>query len=136
MLSNNRVRSRSLESGVTPRRLNQVVLPEPGNPMASTTMPLGMGISVRGRGAGICAGCGTLGAPTGGCCKPSCGGAAALEVGRTPPRGDLRRRRQPLRLLVPAERPGAGVGEPAKPGCGEVSPAKDDPLGGRAGALS
>ena len=35
------VRSMSLESGVTPRRLNQVVLPEPGSPIASTTTPLG-----------------------------------------------------------------------------------------------
>ena len=29
------------ESGVMPRRPNQVVLPEPGRPMASTTKPLG-----------------------------------------------------------------------------------------------
>src|ERR1700761_7611419 len=39
MSSNKIVRSRSLDSGVTPRRLNQVVLPEPGNPMVSTTKP-------------------------------------------------------------------------------------------------
>ena len=30
-----------MESGVMPRRPNQVVLPEPGRPMASTTNPLG-----------------------------------------------------------------------------------------------
>src|SRR5580698_2251865 len=41
MSSNNNVRSRSLDSGVTPRRLYQVVLPDPGRPMARTTYPLG-----------------------------------------------------------------------------------------------
>src|SRR5277367_5345984 len=41
MSSNNSVRSRSLESGVIPRRLYQVVLPDPGRPMARTTYPLG-----------------------------------------------------------------------------------------------
>src|SRR5581483_2378005 len=35
------LRSMSLLSGVTPRRLNQVVLPDPGSPMARTTTPLG-----------------------------------------------------------------------------------------------
>src|ERR1700721_3058233 len=39
MSSKRIVRSRSLESGVTPRRLNQVVLPEPGSPMVNTTKP-------------------------------------------------------------------------------------------------
>src|SRR6516225_1853887 len=41
MSSNRIVRSRSLESGVTPRRLYQVVLPEPGSPIVNTTKPLG-----------------------------------------------------------------------------------------------
>src|SRR4051812_44684336 len=41
MLSNRMLRSMSLESGVTPRRLYQVVLPEPGRPMVSTTTPRG-----------------------------------------------------------------------------------------------
>src|ERR1700733_6674638 len=39
MSSNRIVRSRSLDSGVTARGLNQVVLPEPGSPMVSTTNP-------------------------------------------------------------------------------------------------
>src|SRR6202020_1798797 len=41
MSSNSSVRSKSLDSGVTPRRLYQVVFPDPGNPIASTTYPLG-----------------------------------------------------------------------------------------------
>ena len=41
MSSKRMERSMSLESGVTPRRLNHVVLPDPGRPMASTTTPLG-----------------------------------------------------------------------------------------------
>src|SRR5882757_9494793 len=41
MSSNSSVRNRSLDSGVTPRRLYQVVLPEPGNPIVSTTYPRG-----------------------------------------------------------------------------------------------
>src|SRR5437764_2626080 len=41
MLSNRMVRNMSLESGVTPRRLNHVVLPEPGSPIAKTTTPRG-----------------------------------------------------------------------------------------------
>src|ERR1700743_1187581 len=39
MSSNRIVRSRSLDSGVAPRRLHQGVLPEPGSPMVSTTNP-------------------------------------------------------------------------------------------------
>ena len=41
MSSKSSVRSRSLDSGVTPRRLYQVVLPDPGRPIVSTTKPLG-----------------------------------------------------------------------------------------------
>src|SRR5579871_2330428 len=41
MSSNRSVRSRSLDSGVTPRRLYQVVFPDPGNPIANPTYPLG-----------------------------------------------------------------------------------------------
>src|SRR6202012_5981491 len=41
MSSNRIVRSMSLESGCTPRRLYQVVLPLPGRPMVSTTYPRG-----------------------------------------------------------------------------------------------
>src|SRR5580698_5125300 len=39
--SNNNARSRSLESGVILFRLNQELLPDPGNPIARTTVPLG-----------------------------------------------------------------------------------------------
>jgi hypothetical protein len=39
-MSSNRIeRSISLDNGVTPRRLNHVVLPEPGRPMVNTTKP-------------------------------------------------------------------------------------------------
>src|SRR6478672_4912845 len=41
MSSNRIVRSKSLDKGVTPRRLYQVVLPEPGSPIVKTTKPLG-----------------------------------------------------------------------------------------------
>src|SRR6202165_3090925 len=41
MSSNSSDRSRSLDSGVTPRRLYHVVLPDPGNPIVSTTYPRG-----------------------------------------------------------------------------------------------
>src|SRR5665213_2038612 len=41
MSSNRMPRSMSLDNGVTPRRLNQVVLPDPGNPIVSTTYPFG-----------------------------------------------------------------------------------------------
>src|SRR5260370_33574377 len=61
-MSSNRIdRSRSLESGVTPRRLNQVVLREPGNPIASTTSPCG-GRVVLPAWTGLCC----SGAPGGG----------------------------------------------------------------------
>src|SRR5581483_6116430 len=62
-MSSNRIeRSRSLESGVTPRRLNQVVLPDPGSPIASTTTPLGVLVVVRALcWAGLCSGGGTEG---------------------------------------------------------------------------
>src|SRR5437868_14607260 len=33
------LRTRSLESGATPRRLNQVLFPDPGKPIARTTVP-------------------------------------------------------------------------------------------------
>src|ERR1017187_2119051 len=41
MSSKSKLRRRSLDSGVTPRRLYQVVLPEPGSPIARTTYPRG-----------------------------------------------------------------------------------------------
>ena len=50
--SNSMARITSLESETAPWRLNQVLLPEPGRPMASTTMP----VLRRGWGAGAAAG--------------------------------------------------------------------------------
>src|SRR5580704_7186152 len=41
MSSNSSDRNRSLDNGVTPRRLYQVVLPDPGKPIVSTTYPFG-----------------------------------------------------------------------------------------------
>src|SRR5450756_148310 len=41
MSSNSSVRNRSLDSGVTPRLLYQVVLPDPGKPIVNTTYPRG-----------------------------------------------------------------------------------------------
>ena len=42
MSSKRMLRSISLDSGVTPRRLNHVVLPDPGKPIVSTTYPRGL----------------------------------------------------------------------------------------------
>src|SRR5579862_5193183 len=51
MSSNSSVRSKSLDSGVTPRRLYQVVLPDPGSPIVNTTYPRGLFAAV-GSGGG------------------------------------------------------------------------------------
>src|SRR5580658_10330508 len=51
--SNRSARKRSLESGVMLWRLNHELLPDPGNPIASTTTPLeGRGASTSGGGDG------------------------------------------------------------------------------------
>ena len=52
MSSKSILRNKSLESGVTPRRLNQVVLPDPGSPMVSTTKPLWL-LAAAASGGGV-----------------------------------------------------------------------------------
>ena len=49
----------SLESGVTLCRLNHELLPEPGSPIARTTMPFGGRGAAAGTAAGTCGACGT-----------------------------------------------------------------------------
>jgi hypothetical protein len=51
--SNSSARNRSLESGVMLWRLNHALLPDPGNPIANTTVPRD------GRGAGATAAAGS-----------------------------------------------------------------------------
>src|ERR1700719_1479411 len=54
--SNRSARNRSLESGVMLWRLNHELLPDPGNPIASTTTPLeGRDASSGGRADGVLA---------------------------------------------------------------------------------
>ena len=52
----------SLESGTTLWRLNQELLPEPGRPMARTTMPFGGRVAAAGTAVGTRGACGTASA--------------------------------------------------------------------------
>src|ERR1700722_4221252 len=62
MSSKSSDRSRSLDSGVTPRRLYQVVLPDPGSPIVNTTYPRG-DLAAVGSGGGVLSDSGCVSPP-------------------------------------------------------------------------
>ena len=70
----------SLESGVTLCRLNHVLFPEPGNPMASTTIPFGGRAGAVGTDGEISAACGSA-AASGSASAKSGADSSALATG-------------------------------------------------------
>jgi hypothetical protein len=74
-------RSKSLESGVTPRRLYQVVFPDPGSPIVSTTYPRGdFGDTASGPAGGV--------PSDSGCVSCTICGSAAETAGANAPSSD------------------------------------------------
>ena len=111
----------SLESGTAPRRLNHVLFPDPGSPIANTTTPLGC-LGCAGRAAA----CSCLPAalasngpaaddPAVSAASPYAGCSGAAWLPAAAPRPPLPRRPLRRRRLLPERCPSPGFPSPSAP---------------------